>query len=59
CWRRYPSSWKNALSYWKDRQISGPKPIPIFGNVLSPVLKARPFVEMEWYKKYGKLFGYT
>ncbi|CAG2172267.1 unnamed protein product, partial [Oppiella nova] len=51
------SSWKNALSYWKDRQISGPKPIPIFGNVLSPVLKARPYVEMEWYKKYGKLFG--
>ncbi|CAG2174542.1 unnamed protein product, partial [Oppiella nova] len=53
----YYFSWKNALSYWKNRQISGPKPIPIFGNVLSPVLKPRPYVEMEWYKKYGKLFG--
>ncbi|CAG2181348.1 unnamed protein product, partial [Oppiella nova] len=50
-------SWRNALSYWKDRHISGPKPIPFFGNFLSPVLKARPSVELEWYKTYGKLFG--
>ncbi|CAG2178449.1 unnamed protein product, partial [Oppiella nova] len=53
----YHFTWKSALSYWKNRNISGPKPIPIYGNFLSPVLKARPDVEMEWYKKYGRLFG--
>ncbi|CAG2172756.1 unnamed protein product [Oppiella nova] len=53
----YHFSWRNAFSYWKDRHISGPKPIPIFGNILTTVLKARPFVEMEWYQKYGKIYG--
>ncbi|CAG2174462.1 unnamed protein product [Oppiella nova] len=49
--------WRNALSYWKDRHIPGPKPIPIVGNYLNNALKVRPFVEMEWYKTYGKVYG--
>ncbi|CAG2165382.1 unnamed protein product [Oppiella nova] len=54
----YYISWRNAFSYWKDRHICGPKPIPIFGTFLSTVLKVRPFVEMEWYQKYGRLYGF-
>ncbi|CAG2182305.1 unnamed protein product, partial [Oppiella nova] len=50
----YYISWRNAFSYWKDRHICGPKPIPIFGNLLSLSLKPRPLLELEWYKKYGK-----
>ena len=51
------SSWRNAFSYWKDRHICGPKPIPIFGNLLSLSLNTRPLLELEWYKKYGKIYG--
>ncbi|CAG2166082.1 unnamed protein product [Oppiella nova] len=53
----YYISWRNAVSYWKDRHICGPKPIPIFGNLLSLSLKPRPLLELEWYKKYGKIYG--
>ncbi|CAG2165916.1 unnamed protein product [Oppiella nova] len=53
----YYISWRNAFSYWTDRHICGPKPIPIFGNALSSALTPQPFVELQWYKKYGKLFG--
>ena len=51
------SSWRNVFNYWRDRHISGPKPIPIFGNFLSLSLNPRPLLEMQWYKKYGKIYG--
>ncbi|CAG2169526.1 unnamed protein product [Oppiella nova] len=53
----YYFSRRNAFNYWKDRHICGPKPIPIFGNLLSLSLKPRPLLELEWYKKYGKIYG--
>ncbi|CAG2172266.1 unnamed protein product [Oppiella nova] len=53
----YYISWRKAFSYWTDRHICGPKPIPIFGNVLSLSLNTRTLVELQWYKKYGKIFG--
>ncbi|CAG2119371.1 unnamed protein product, partial [Medioppia subpectinata] len=51
------SKWYRILNYWSDRNISGPKPIPYFGNNLAHVLKFKAFVEMEWYKTYGPVFG--
>ncbi|CAG2105908.1 unnamed protein product [Medioppia subpectinata] len=49
--------WNRSLNYWKDRNISGPKPVPYFGNTLSHFLKPRPYVELEWYNTYGRLYG--
>ncbi|CAG2168522.1 unnamed protein product [Oppiella nova] len=53
----YYISWRNAVSYWKDRHICGPKPIPIFGNILGLYLNPGPLNELQWYKKYGKIYG--
>ncbi|CAG2123472.1 unnamed protein product, partial [Medioppia subpectinata] len=49
--------WYRILNYWSERNISGPKPIPLFGNNLSYVLKPRAMVDMEWYKSYGSIYG--
>ncbi|CAG2106972.1 unnamed protein product, partial [Medioppia subpectinata] len=46
-----------AFNYWSDRNILGPKPIPIFGNFLSFFFKALPHLELEWYHRYGQLYG--
>ncbi|CAG2170770.1 unnamed protein product [Oppiella nova] len=53
----YFFSWRNSFNYWRGRHICGPKPFPIFGNLLSLSLNPRPLVELEWYKKYGKIYG--
>ncbi|CAG2110814.1 unnamed protein product, partial [Medioppia subpectinata] len=50
-------TWRRTLSYWQRRNISGPRPVPFYGNTYSIALKPGPVVELEWYKKYGKLFG--
>ncbi|CAG2102111.1 unnamed protein product [Medioppia subpectinata] len=49
--------WYRILNYWSVRNISGPKPIPLFGNTLSPILRPKPLVELEWYKTYGPIYG--
>ncbi|CAG2101581.1 unnamed protein product, partial [Medioppia subpectinata] len=49
--------WYRILNYWSVRNITGPKPIPYFGNILSPVLKGKECVETEWYRTYGQLYG--
>ncbi|CAG2112196.1 unnamed protein product [Medioppia subpectinata] len=51
------NTWKRALSYWKDRNIPTPKAVPIFGNLLSNIFLAKPFVEMDWYRAHGRLYG--
>ncbi|CAG2117779.1 unnamed protein product, partial [Medioppia subpectinata] len=49
--------WCKILNYWSARNISGPKPIPLFGNNLSHILKLRATIDMEWYNTYGTIFG--
>ncbi|CAG2115078.1 unnamed protein product [Medioppia subpectinata] len=53
----YYSKWYRILNYWSDRNISGPKPIPYFGNTLRPILKGKECVDMEWYKTFGQFYG--
>ncbi|CAG2164302.1 unnamed protein product [Oppiella nova] len=45
------------FNYWSKRGINGPKPLIGFGNVLSQFITPRPLFELQWYKKYGKLYG--
>ncbi|CAG2101756.1 unnamed protein product [Medioppia subpectinata] len=45
-------------NYWKDRNISGPKAIPYFGNSLSLFLTPKPYIERQWYNSYGRLYGH-
>ncbi|CAG2117429.1 unnamed protein product, partial [Medioppia subpectinata] len=46
-----------SLNYWSDRNIPGPTPIPYFGNTMSTLLKSLPYIEMNWYNTYGKIYG--
>ncbi|CAG2110054.1 unnamed protein product [Medioppia subpectinata] len=49
--------WCRILNYWSERNISGPKPIPLFGNNLTLLLKPSSVVDMEWFNSYGRLYG--
>ncbi|XP_054166760.1 cytochrome P450 3A14-like [Oppia nitens] len=44
-------------NYWSKRGIRGPKPVPIVGNDLQTFISPMPLVELEWFKKYGKIYG--
>ena len=50
--------WKKVLSYWQTRNIDGPTPLPIFGNFLSNFIRPKPETELQWYRKFGKIYGY-
>ncbi|KAL9984597.1 hypothetical protein ACROYT_G006909 [Oculina patagonica] len=46
-------------SAFKKLGISGPTPLPLFGNTGRALLDPNgvPKLHVEWYKKYGKVFG--
>ncbi|KAJ6647417.1 Cytochrome P450 3A14 [Pseudolycoriella hygida] len=46
------------FNYWKKRGINGPKPLPIFGNLLDILLTPRTDLELNLYKKFGSIYGY-
>lgn len=45
------------FTYWKKLDIKGPRPVPKFGNLLDILLKPLCEVEMERYKKFGRIYG--
>ncbi|KAK0408409.1 hypothetical protein QR680_003938 [Steinernema hermaphroditum] len=51
---------KNHTTYWKDRDVVGPEPIPVFGNLFSVIgsVQRNPVLQLyEWTKQYGKVYG--
>lgn len=47
------------FTFFKKLGIPGPETVPFFGNTASMIFKPNelPKLHMEWYKKYGKVFG--
>lgn len=47
----------HKYSFWRRRNLKTPTPVPFFGNLLSLALHPRQHLEVEWPKKYGKVYG--
>lgn len=48
---------RSKYSYWSKRGIRGPKPSPVFGNLLSLLLNDRWKLERDLTRDYGSVFG--
>ena len=57
-WLFFASFYNQKFKYWSDRGVNGPKPRIIFGNILDKLFGSRAEMDVEYEKKYGKLFGY-
>ena len=45
------------FNYWSKLGINGPRPLPGFGNILDFFIIPRPKQEINWLRKYGKIYG--
>ncbi|CAG2106370.1 unnamed protein product, partial [Medioppia subpectinata] len=45
------------FNYWSKRGVKGPKPWPIVGNILQLFTTPQPLQELNWAKRYGKIYG--
>ena len=53
------SYYRQKLNYWPNRGVPrGPFPFPIVNNFFEMLWKGQPQAEMDWYKKYGKIYGF-
>lgn len=46
------------LTFWSSRGIKTPMPLPIVGNGITLVMRAKRHFDIEWRNKYGKVYGY-
>ena len=44
-------------SYWSKRGIKGPLHLPFIGIIHKTILTPQTTLDVEWSKKYGKIFG--
>ncbi|CAG2111966.1 unnamed protein product, partial [Medioppia subpectinata] len=55
--KKYCNYFTRNHNYWAKRGVNGPKPVPGFGNTLSPFLTEPVVLEKQWVEKYGKVYG--
>lgn len=48
---------KKRYSFWSEKNIPGPEPSLIYGNLYEMRKEAHMFAHQRWAKKYGKVFG--
>lgn len=46
-----------VFSFWSSRGIKGPIPVPLFGTTIYYIFKTKNELDLEWLKKYGKVYG--
>ena len=46
-------------NYWSSRGIKGPKPWPLFGNIIQLFQKPQCLKLLENYQNYGKIYGFV
>ena len=51
------SYYNKKFKYWSNKGVKGPKPLYLFGNILDKSFNSWPDADMEYAKKYGKLYG--
>ncbi|XP_054167395.1 cytochrome P450 3A13-like [Oppia nitens] len=47
----------DRLKFWIKHNITGPKPIAFYGNLFPTFYRPFNQLSIEWYKKYGTIFG--
>ncbi|CAG2110102.1 unnamed protein product [Medioppia subpectinata] len=45
------------FNYFKKRGIIGPRPVPVLGNLWDVIFVSNPELEVQRFKKYGKIYG--
>lgn len=48
----------HKFSFWSRRNVRTPRPIPVFGNFLDFIFNYRQHLELEWPRKFGKIYGF-
>lgn len=51
------SYYKKLHKFWTAKGLSGPKPVPVFGNLLEFFKSNRMEIEKRWRTLHGKLYG--
>ncbi|CAG2107875.1 unnamed protein product [Medioppia subpectinata] len=49
--------YRRKFRYWIERGINGPKPRLLLGTLYEQLKTPLPILEIQWYEKYGKLYG--
>ena len=46
------------FNFWSQMGVKGPKPVIGFGTFIYEIIRDKPDLEVEWIRKYGKIYGY-
>lgn len=47
----------HKYSFWSRRNVKTPPPVPLFGNLITMLMKPKEQLEREWPRRYGRVYG--